>query len=50
MTLCPIGCWNVRGFNSPDRVLACKKLVSSYHLDMLCILEAKVPLDSMSDD
>ncbi|XP_020690957.2 uncharacterized protein LOC110105699 [Dendrobium catenatum] len=49
MTHCPMGCWNVRGFNSLDRVLACKKLVSVHHLDLLCILEAKVPLGSVSD-
>ncbi|PKU61617.1 hypothetical protein MA16_Dca027193 [Dendrobium catenatum] len=49
MTHCPIGCWNVRGFNSPDRVLACRKMVSSYHLEMLCILEAKIPPTSAYD-
>ncbi|XP_020675000.2 uncharacterized protein LOC110094177 [Dendrobium catenatum] len=49
MTLPLIGCWNVRGFNSPDKVFSCKNLVASHHLDMICILEAKTPSMALSD-
>ncbi|KAI0493152.1 hypothetical protein KFK09_027428 [Dendrobium nobile] len=37
-----IGCWNVRGFNSPKKITACKKLISSHRLDLLCLLEVKI--------
>ncbi|PKU66661.1 Putative ribonuclease H protein [Dendrobium catenatum] len=41
--------WNVRGFNSPDKVNFCKSLISSMDLKMLCILEAKISLASYDD-
>ncbi|KAI0516632.1 hypothetical protein KFK09_009309 [Dendrobium nobile] len=50
MTLPPIASWNVRGFNCPEKVLACKNLVSLYRLEMLCILEAKVTPNMSTDD
>ncbi|PKU78251.1 Putative ribonuclease H protein [Dendrobium catenatum] len=48
-TLPSIGCWNIRGFNKPEKVLAVKNLVNSHHLDMICILEAKISSSSFSD-
>ncbi|KAL0912039.1 hypothetical protein M5K25_017982 [Dendrobium thyrsiflorum] len=49
MTCTPIACWNIRGFNNPDKVRHCKDLVNSYSLKFLCILEAKIQLQSSLD-
>ncbi|KAI0494109.1 hypothetical protein KFK09_024240 [Dendrobium nobile] len=50
MTLPLIASWNVRGFNCPEKVITCKKLVSLHRLEMLCILEAKITPVMSSDD
>ncbi|KAI0494374.1 hypothetical protein KFK09_024508 [Dendrobium nobile] len=41
--------WNVRRFNCPVKVQACKELVCSYKLEMVCILEAKISQSVASD-
>ncbi|KAI0491496.1 hypothetical protein KFK09_025756 [Dendrobium nobile] len=49
MSLPKLACWNVRGFNSPETVSSCKSLISSHHLKLLCILEAKISPSSVMD-
>ncbi|PKU84697.1 Putative ribonuclease H protein [Dendrobium catenatum] len=49
MTLPNIGCWNIRGFNKPEKVLSCKNLIASNKLDIICILEAKISSQSFLD-
>ncbi|KAI0503746.1 hypothetical protein KFK09_014687 [Dendrobium nobile] len=49
MTLPNIAVWNIRGINRPDKVLCCKSLVTSFNLDMLCILENRIHLSSLQD-
>ncbi|XP_020689773.1 uncharacterized protein LOC110104846 [Dendrobium catenatum] len=49
MTLSLMAAWNLRGFNSPDKVPCCKQFSKKYNLDMLFILEAKVSAASSSD-
>ncbi|PKU79523.1 Putative ribonuclease H protein [Dendrobium catenatum] len=49
MSFPKIASWNVRGFNSPEKVNFCKSLVSSMNLKMLCILEAKISSASIND-
>ncbi|XP_028551195.1 uncharacterized protein LOC110112690 [Dendrobium catenatum] len=41
--------WNVRGFNSPEKVSYCKSLIKAHDLKLLCILEAKVSPSSVND-
>ncbi|XP_028555063.1 uncharacterized protein LOC110115909 [Dendrobium catenatum] len=40
--------WNIRGFNSPDKVLCCKNLAQKHNIDILFILESKTSLSSLS--
>ncbi|KAI0489401.1 hypothetical protein KFK09_029243 [Dendrobium nobile] len=49
MSLPTIASWNIRGFNSPDKVSFCRSLIKDQYLKMLCILEAKVSASSMDD-
>ncbi|KAL0923655.1 hypothetical protein M5K25_007721 [Dendrobium thyrsiflorum] len=49
MSFLPFAAWNIRGFNRPDKVLSCKRLVASFKLDMICILENRIHLSSMLD-
>ncbi|KAL0908947.1 hypothetical protein M5K25_023462 [Dendrobium thyrsiflorum] len=44
-----IASWNGRGFNNPDKVLCCKRLVDSFKLDMLCILENRIHVSALQD-
>ncbi|XP_028551913.1 uncharacterized protein LOC114579943 [Dendrobium catenatum] len=39
--------WNVRGFNRPEKVLSCKRLINSFKLDMLCLLETRIHAPSL---
>ncbi|KAI0498993.1 hypothetical protein KFK09_019893 [Dendrobium nobile] len=41
--------FDVHGFHSPEKAFSCKELVRSLNLDMLCILEAKIQCDSISN-
>ncbi|KAL0923878.1 hypothetical protein M5K25_004663 [Dendrobium thyrsiflorum] len=41
--------WNICAFNSPDKVICCKNLVSNASLDMLCILENIIHTSTLSD-
>ncbi|XP_020697740.2 uncharacterized protein LOC110110552 [Dendrobium catenatum] len=41
--------WNIRGFNHPDKVFACKKLIQSFRLDLICILENRINVLSLQD-
>ncbi|XP_020694937.1 uncharacterized protein LOC110108586 [Dendrobium catenatum] len=47
MSVPNIACWNIRGFNSPDKVFCCKHLASSFRLDMLCLLENRIQASSL---
>ncbi|KAL0921444.1 hypothetical protein M5K25_008516 [Dendrobium thyrsiflorum] len=47
MSLPVIACWNIRGFNSPDKVLCCKRLISSFKADIICILENRIHFSSL---
>ncbi|XP_020678602.2 uncharacterized protein LOC110096820 [Dendrobium catenatum] len=49
MSLPLFGVWNVRGFNRPDKVFCCKRLIQSLKLDMLCILETRIHVSSLMD-
>lgn len=49
MTCPTIAAWNIRGFSSSNKVSYCKMLVQSLHLDMICILENRIPLSHLSD-
>ncbi|XP_020674306.1 uncharacterized protein LOC110093681 [Dendrobium catenatum] len=42
MSLPNIACWNIRGFNSPEKVFCCKNFISAHKLDMLCVLETRI--------
>ncbi|XP_020691324.1 uncharacterized protein LOC110105965 [Dendrobium catenatum] len=44
-----IAAWNIRGFSSSNKVSYCKMLVQSLRLDMICILENRIQLQSLSD-
>ncbi|KAL0924574.1 hypothetical protein M5K25_005415 [Dendrobium thyrsiflorum] len=47
---CPsIGSWNIRGFNTSDKILAAKNLVAHEKLDMICLLENRILPENMSD-
>ncbi|XP_020675152.1 uncharacterized protein LOC110094298 [Dendrobium catenatum] len=41
--------WNIRGFNHPDKVFACKRLIQSHKLDLICILENRINILSFQD-
>ncbi|XP_020694207.1 uncharacterized protein LOC110108042 [Dendrobium catenatum] len=41
--------WNIRGFNHPDKVFACKNLIHSFKLDLVCILENHINVQSLLD-
>ncbi|KAL0921281.1 hypothetical protein M5K25_008339, partial [Dendrobium thyrsiflorum] len=45
----PKASWNIRGFNRPDKVICCKRLASSFNLDMLCILENRINISALQD-
>ncbi|KAI0522770.1 hypothetical protein KFK09_005155 [Dendrobium nobile] len=45
-----IACWNIRGFNRPDKVLLCRDLIRAHNLKFLCLLEAKVTPSSVDDN
>ncbi|KAI0494853.1 hypothetical protein KFK09_024999 [Dendrobium nobile] len=47
MSVPSIASWNIRGFNSPDKVYSCKRLISAFQLDLLCILETRILLPSL---
>ncbi|XP_020671980.1 uncharacterized protein LOC110091987, partial [Dendrobium catenatum] len=49
MSMPPIAAWNVRGFNNPIKVKYCKDLIAVHNIKLLCVLEAKVTLSSVSD-
>lgn len=42
MSLPRLAAWNVRGFNSPDKVWCCKELIRHYNLDLICVLENRI--------
>ncbi|XP_020684404.2 uncharacterized protein LOC110101006 [Dendrobium catenatum] len=44
-----LAAWNVRGFNSPEKVRACKDLVRDRKLELLCVLENRIHASSFSD-
>ncbi|KAL0921203.1 hypothetical protein M5K25_008255 [Dendrobium thyrsiflorum] len=47
---CPsIGSWNIRGFNTSDKIISAKNLAAREKLDMLCILENRILPENMSD-
>ncbi|XP_020684157.1 uncharacterized protein LOC110100819 [Dendrobium catenatum] len=41
--------WNIWGFNRPDKVLCFKRLIQSYKLDLVCILENRINIHSLTD-
>ncbi|KAL0914365.1 hypothetical protein M5K25_014709 [Dendrobium thyrsiflorum] len=41
--------WNVRGFNSSEKVRCCKDLARHFKLDLLCVLENRIHADSFQD-
>ncbi|PKU86740.1 Putative ribonuclease H protein [Dendrobium catenatum] len=41
--------WNIRGFNHPDKVLSCKRLIKSFSLQLVCILENRISSNSLLD-
>ncbi|KAL0907108.1 hypothetical protein M5K25_025651 [Dendrobium thyrsiflorum] len=41
--------WNIRGFNNPSKVRACKDLVNSHKLKLICILEARIHSSTLLD-
>ncbi|KAI0522856.1 hypothetical protein KFK09_005241 [Dendrobium nobile] len=41
--------WNIRGFNHPDKVLCFKRLIQSFKLDLVCILENRIQSHSLLD-
>ncbi|KAL0909811.1 hypothetical protein M5K25_020709 [Dendrobium thyrsiflorum] len=43
------GSWNIRGFNTSDKIFAAKNLVTRENLDMLCLLENRILPDNLSD-
>ncbi|KAL0904023.1 hypothetical protein M5K25_026093 [Dendrobium thyrsiflorum] len=45
----PIAAWNIRGFNSSDKVFCCKNFVSKFRLDMLCLLENRIHPSAFSN-
>ncbi|PKU59129.1 Putative ribonuclease H protein [Dendrobium catenatum] len=47
MSFPPLGVWNVRGFNSPEKVISCKRLIKAFKLDLLCLLETRVHASSL---
>ncbi|KAI0491962.1 hypothetical protein KFK09_026225 [Dendrobium nobile] len=49
MILPSIASWNIRGFNNPSKVIACKHLIKAHKLDLICILENRIHLNSMDD-
>ncbi|KAL0916751.1 hypothetical protein M5K25_014286 [Dendrobium thyrsiflorum] len=49
MSIPQLACWNVRGFNNPTKVKACRDLIKSHQLKFFGILEAKVHHSSLMD-
>ncbi|PKU76567.1 hypothetical protein MA16_Dca001171 [Dendrobium catenatum] len=49
MSFPPMAAWNIRGFNHPDKVFACKRLIQSFKLDLVCILENRINVLSLQD-
>ncbi|KAI0488678.1 hypothetical protein KFK09_028517 [Dendrobium nobile] len=49
MTSTNFASWNVRGFNSPDKVLSCKNIIKTNKLDYIFILEAKTNLINLTN-
>ncbi|XP_028555181.1 uncharacterized protein LOC114580776 [Dendrobium catenatum] len=47
MTTPRLAAWNVRGFNSPDKVWACKQLVHQHHLELFSVLENRINESSL---
>ncbi|KAL0926686.1 hypothetical protein M5K25_002930 [Dendrobium thyrsiflorum] len=47
---CPtIASWNIRGFNTPQKVFCSKNMVSTENLDMLCLLENRILPNNLDD-
>ncbi|XP_020698808.2 uncharacterized protein LOC110111333 [Dendrobium catenatum] len=44
-----LAAWNVRGFNRPEKVRACKDLVRCHKLDLICVLENMIHNKSLMD-
>ncbi|KAL0908009.1 hypothetical protein M5K25_022470 [Dendrobium thyrsiflorum] len=49
MSIPTIASWNIRGFNRSDKVACCKRLISSFKLDMICLLENRIKLSALQD-
>ncbi|KAL0924452.1 hypothetical protein M5K25_005283 [Dendrobium thyrsiflorum] len=49
MTHPTIASWNIRGFNSPEKVICCKNLVSEEKIDIICLLENRISLSNIQD-
>ncbi|XP_028554798.1 uncharacterized protein LOC114580674 [Dendrobium catenatum] len=49
MILLSMASWNIRGFNNPSKVIACKHFIKVHKLDLICILDNRIHLNSMDD-
>ncbi|PKU70563.1 Putative ribonuclease H protein [Dendrobium catenatum] len=49
MSFPPMAAWNIRGFNHPDKVMSCKRLIKSFNLNLICILETRINTNSLLD-
>ncbi|KAL0924141.1 hypothetical protein M5K25_004949 [Dendrobium thyrsiflorum] len=45
----PIASWNIRGFNSPEKVYCCRNFVQIEKIDIICLLENRILESSLLD-